>query len=369
MVSRRRLKGAALTLKNLTKRYHDAVAVDGVSLHIESGEFMTLLGPSGSGKSTTLMMIAGFVIPTSGDLLVDGRSVVTLPPFQRNLGIVFQQYSLFPHLNVFQNVAFPLEMRSIPLTTIEQKVRAALELVRLSGMAGRRSNQLSGGQQQRVALARALVFEPGVLLLDEPLGALDLKLRQELQTEIKRLHEELGMTVVYVTHDQGEALSMSDRIVVMKDGAIQQVGRPEDLYRSPVNHFVASFIGEANFFEGVIVDLSRGVCTVRCADGVTVHGSARRSVAGGARVTMIVRPESVTQTSYEHRDGRAEMCGNAVEGIIEDVVYLGDVSKYRIRIGPATVVTANWQNRQGARQLGRGERIAIGWATADMMAL
>ena len=240
------IKGAGIALTDLTKHYGQVEALIGANLEIEPGEFITLLGPSGSGKTTTLMMIAGFVIPTAGDISIDGESIVGTPTYKRNLGMVFQHYSLFPHMNVYKNIAFPLEMRRMQRTEIESRVHAALELVRLAGLADRRVNQLSGGQQQRIALARALVFEPSVLLLDEPLGALDLKLRQELQLELLRLHERLGVTIIYVTHDQGEALTMSDRIVVMDAGAIQQVGTPEALYKRPANRFVADFIGESN---------------------------------------------------------------------------------------------------------------------------
>jgi putative spermidine/putrescine transport system ATP-binding protein len=370
MQSVRQAKGAALHLRGLTKLYHDTMAVDDFSLDIEAGEFMTLLGPSGSGKSTTLMIIAGFVVPTSGDLLVNGASMVTLPPFTRNLGIVFQQYSLFPHLNVFQNIAFPLQMRAVQPDRIRQKVGAALELVRLSGMENRRPSQLSGGQQQRVALARALVFEPDVLLLDEPLGALDLKLRQELQAEIRRVHEELGVTVIYVTHDQGEALSMSDRIVVMNDGAIEQVGHPQELYRSPANAFVANFIGESNLFDGVVVGSHDSACTVRCADGILLRGATRGTAARDAQLTMLVRPESIVLASRDVRPPQDDSIPeNLLEGVIEDVIYLGEVSKYRIRLGPSTVITAAWQNRGNAPQLVRGAKIAVGWPMSDTIGL
>jgi putative spermidine/putrescine transport system ATP-binding protein len=358
-----RSKGAPVTLRDLTKHYGAVVAVDRLNLEVPAGEFVTLLGPSGSGKTTTLMMMAGFVAPTAGDMLVGGHSLIPLPPFRRNLGVVFQHYSLFPHMNVFHNIAFPLHMRSLPRAESERRVQKVLEMVRLPGLEERRPNQLSGGQQQRVALARALVFEPSVLLLDEPLGALDLKLRQELQVEIKRLHTELGVTVLAVTHDQGEALSMSDRIVVLHEGVIQQVGTPEELYQRPVNVFVATFIGESNMLMGTIISRHGTRCVVKLADGLTVSCLLRGSLAGTSEVTLLVRPESIVPL------GEGDNLPNAFEAIVEDIVYLGEVTKYRLRLGPSTVVTAAWQNRGGLPRLGRGEHARVGWLVDDMISV
>jgi spermidine/putrescine ABC transporter ATP-binding subunit len=356
-------KGAAISLRHLSKHYGPVVAVDRINLEVQAGEFVTLLGPSGSGKTTTLMMIAGFVTPTSGDVLVGDRSVVALPPFKRHLGVVFQQYSLFPHMNVFQNIAFPLQMRATPWVEHERRVQKVLEMVRLPGMEERRPSQLSGGQQQRVALARALVFEPSVLLLDEPLGALDFKLRQELQVEIKRLHRELGVTVMAVTHDQGEALNMSDRIVVLHEGVMQQVGTPQELYQRPSNTFVANFVGESNLLTGTIVAQQDDRCVVQLADSLLVSGLLRSPAAVSGEVTLLVRPESIVSL----QDGDSPC--NAFDGIVEDIVYLGEVTKYRLRLGPATVVTTTWQNRSGLPRFTRGARTRVGWLVQDMMAV
>ena len=241
--------------------------VERMDLDIYQGEFLTLLGPSGSGKTTTLLMLAGFEEPTAGDIHMNGQSLRNVPPFRRNMGVVFQNYALFPHKTVFQNVAFPLVQRKISKPAIAEQVGAALRMVELEGYGDRRPNQLSGGQQQRVALARALVFEPNLLLMDEPLGALDKKLREQMQIEIKHLHEVLGTTVVYVTHDQGEALTMSDRVAVMDDGRIQQIGTPQEIYERPGNSFVANFIGENNNLDGTVERVDRDHCEVRLASG------------------------------------------------------------------------------------------------------
>ena len=239
--------GAPLALQAIAKRYGGVTAVDRLSLEVASGEFVSLLGPSGSGKTTTLMMIAGFIIPSSGSILLDGKNITRLPPYRRNIGMVYQNYALFPHMTVGRNVAFPLRMRGVGRDEIARRVGRALELVQLKGLSERRPTELSGGQQQRVALARALVFEPPLLLMDEPLGALDKKLRQELQSEIKRIQRETRGTVIYVTHDQEEALSLSDRVVVLNHGRIEQVGPPGELYERPRTRFVAEFLGAANF--------------------------------------------------------------------------------------------------------------------------
>lgn len=355
--------GARLTLQNLTKLYGEVVAVDHCNLEIKDGEFLTFLGPSGSGKTTTLMMIAGFVIPTAGDILVNGHSIVTVPPSKRNLGMVFQQYSLFPHMNVFDNIAFPLQMRRVPKSEIAQRVKAALKMVRLPELAERRPNQLSGGQQQRVALARALVFEPSALLLDEPLGALDRKLREELQLEIKHLHEELGVTIVYVTHDQGEALTMSDRIAVMNGGAIEQVGTPDRLYRRPANRFVAEFLGESNFFTGLVTEMQGQTCTVKIEDGLQISGLLQHSPVDLEEATIMVRPESVISV------GEPDGLPVTFEGRVEEVIYLGEITRYRIRLGPSTVVTAAWQNHAGVQILEPGNTTRIGWHVEDTIVI
>src|SRR5262252_4273646 len=283
-----------LTLARLTKRYAATTAVDAIDLEVGRGEFLTLLGPSGSGKTTTLMMVAGFTPPSGGEILVDDRPITGMAPEHRNIGVVFQNYALFPHMKVFDNVAFPLKMRGRPPTEIRPQVGRSLDMVRLTGLADRLPRQLSGGQQQRVALARALVFDPGLLLMDEPLGALDRNLREQMKLELKRIHNDVGVTVLYVTHDQEEALTMSDRVALMNRGRIAQLGSAEDLYERPASRFVAEFIGESNLLDG----------RVEAADGapVFVHDSGVRvrvapgpfAPTAGERYTLMVRPEKIT---------------------------------------------------------------------------
>ncbi len=251
----------AVELETVTKRYGDVVAVDSVTLNIAEGEFFSLLGPSGCGKTTTLRLIAGFEMPTSGSVRIRGREMGTTPPFKRPVNTVFQSYALFPHMTVTQNIAFGLEMSKVPRDEIKRRVAEALEMVRLPEMAGRRPRQLSGGQRQRIALARALVNRPQVLLLDEPLGALDLKLRKAMQLELKALQEQVGITFIYVTHDQEEALTMSDRIAVINQGRVYQVGSPLEIYEQPASRFVADFIGETNFLEGRVETVTGSGCS------------------------------------------------------------------------------------------------------------
>jgi len=355
---------ASITIRDLTKRHGSVTAVDRLNLDIAAGEFVIILGPSGSGKTTTLMCIAGFTLPDAGDILVNGRSVVGLPAHRRQLGVVFQHASLFPHMSVFENVAFSLRMRDRPSAEVENRVRDALAMVRLTGFERRRPNQLSGGQQQRVALARALVFRPPVLLLDEPLAALDLKLRQQLQVEIKRLHEELGVTIVSVTHDQSEALAMADRIVVMNDGRIQQVGSPETLYRYPVNAFVAQFIGEANLLTGTLIHHEGGCVVARLEDDLDARGvMPRHHPRQGEEITLVLRPESIVLG-----DGCAGLT-NVFEGVVEKTIYLGLATRYYVRLGVGVRVVAESQNRTGMPKATLNDRIVIGWAAEDMVAL
>jgi spermidine/putrescine ABC transporter ATP-binding subunit len=313
--------GAAIDLTGLTKSYSGSYAAREISVMIAPGEFFTLLGSSGSGKTTTLMMIAGFVTPDSGDIRIDGRSVRNLPPERRNLGVVFQSYALFPNMNVAQNVSFPLRMRRLPKAEIEKKVRAALEIVDLAPLAERRIGQLSGGQQQRVALARALVFEPPVLLMDEPLGALDRKLREQLQGEIKRVQKALGVTVVYVTHDQDEALMLSDRIAVMSHGAIEQMGTAMELYEKPKTLFVGQFLGESNLLEGEITECFGSALRVRLEDGTLVEASGL-GCAPGERVRIFIRPEMVELATT------AAPSSNVLRGRLQSVDYLGSAKRY-----------------------------------------
>lgn len=306
--------GATVRLRDLTKRYGTRAAVDRVNLDIEVGEFMTFLGPSGSGKTTTLNMIAGFSGVSEGAITVDGADVAALPPHKRDLGMVFQHYALFPHLTVARNIAFPLEQRKVPKAEIRRRVAEALKMVQLEGMAERLPSQLSGGQQQRVALARAVVFNPRVLLMDEPLGALDKKLREQLQGEISRMHRELGITFVFVTHDQEEALALSDRIAVFNEGRIEQVGTPEELYERPATLFVARFLGESNVFTGHCT--APGVLTCDGFELAVPSGAA----VGPAEVALVVRPERMRllapgESVPEHH--------NRLDGTVTEIVYFG----------------------------------------------
>ena len=349
--------GARLQLVNLTKHYDGIVATDRVNLDIAPGEFVTLLGPSGSGKTTTLMMIAGFVTPTSGQILLNGEDIAFRPRHQRNIGIVFQNYALFPHMTVAENVAFPLKMRKWSRAEIEQAVGEALELVRLKDFANRRPRQLSGGQQQRIALARALVFRPPVLLMDEPLGALDKKLREEMQLEIKHIQESTHITTVYVTHDQEEALTMSDRIAVMRDGRVEQVGSPRDLYERPATAFVADFIGESNFFEGHLERHDDRVLLVT-DDGLRLPVPASNEIERGEQIGVTVRPERIVI-------GQGLSGDPVLRGTIEEVIYVGDSTKFRVLLGDNRLITVKQQNRLDAPRWERGDLVECHWSVED----
>jgi putative spermidine/putrescine transport system ATP-binding protein len=315
----------AVQLIDLHKRYGDFAAVDGVSLEVRKGEFLTFLGSSGSGKTTTLNMIAGFDEPTSGQILLNGSAVTGLPPQKRNIGMVFQRYTLFPHMSVADNVAFPLSVRRLDKDEVKRRVLDALRLVQLERFAERRPSQLSGGQQQRVALARALVYEPQLLLMDEPLGALDKKLREEIQLEIRKLHHRLGVTILYVTHDQEEALRMSDRIAVFEHGRIVQVGSGEDLYHRPATAFVAGFIGNSNFLRGSVAERRNGGAMVRLADDCVVQVAPDAVGAIGSEVRIMVRPEEIDLLS----DRRAGM-GAVVPVTVRERIFLGDAVTYEV---------------------------------------
>ena len=315
----------------ISKTY-DGIArvVDALDLDIERGEFLTLLGPSGSGKTTTLMMLAGFETPTAGEILLDGKSLSRLPPYKRKIGMVFQNYALFPHMTVAQNIGFPLSVRGIPRDEIARRVLRALDMVQLEKFGERRPAQLSGGQQQRIAVARALVFEPKLVLMDEPLGALDKHLREQMQLEIRRLHQRLGVTMVYVTHDQSEALTMSDRIAVFHRGRIQQLGRPERIYEEPKNAFVAHFVGENNHFDGKLESAANGRCTIRLGVETCIEGTLAEPLAPGSRVTVSLRPERVQIGAAGHTIGAAAGC--RLEGALREVIYLGDHVRLRVAL-------------------------------------
>jgi putative spermidine/putrescine transport system ATP-binding protein len=314
-----------LALEGVSKSYGAQIAVDSLDLTLRAGEFLTLLGPSGSGKTTTLMMVAGLQQPDSGTIRLNGASVADLPPYRRDIGMVFQHYALFPHMTVRRNVGFPLEMRRLPKREIAKLVDEALELVRLPGLGDRLPKELSGGQQQRVALARALVYRPALLLMDEPLGALDRKLREQLQLEIKRVHRERGISVLYVTHDQEEALTMSDRIAVFNKGRIEQIGTPEELYDRPRTRFVASFIGDTNLIAGQVGAAADGTCTVETPAG-RVKASVGQPIAAGTSVVVAVRPERMVLAAD----------GEGLAGVVTDVIFVGTARKYAVRLTDGT---------------------------------
>ena len=350
----RRGGGGQLVLRKLTKHYAGMTVVDGIDLAVEAGEFLTLLGPSGSGKTTTLMMIAGFTPPSDGAIHLNGASIAGLPPERRNIGVVFQNYALFPHMTVFDNIAFPLRMRRRSRGEIAEKVKAALRLVRLDGFAERLPRQLSGGQQQRVAFARALVFDPTLLLMDEPLGALDKNLRSQMQFELKRLHGELGVTIIYVTHDQEEALTMSDRIALMNQGGIEQLGSAEDLYERPVSRFVAEFIGESNLIEGRIEAGSDGRQAHFAAVGgarlpVATDGTAIRPGESGI---LVVRPESLAFVPPDPP-------GDGIPARVIELVYVGDFMRYFVEAQGGLQLTLKIPNSRDSRRAKAGDEIRL----------
>jgi len=346
----------AVQLSQVSKRFGRVTAVDDVSLTIEDGEFFSLLGPSGCGKTTTLRLIAGFELPDRGDVFIGGKRQGETPPYQRPVNTVFQNYALFPHMNIAENVAFGLIMRKVPKQDILRRVSAALEMVRLPGMEHRRPDQLSGGQQQRVALARALVNEPQVLLLDEPLGALDMKLRKAMQLELKSLQERVGITFVYVTHDQEEALTMSDRIAVMSRGRVLQVDPPHEVYERPLNRFVADFIGETNFLVGVVKAAGRGKATVAVDGQLPLEVPAERLPGTGEEVTIAIRPEKISLHA-EPPDQRA------VAGTVDEVVYFGTNTCYLVALTDQTTVTVRCQNQQVGQNVSfpQGARVYLHW--------
>ncbi|MFZ1469691.1 MAG: ABC transporter ATP-binding protein [Paracoccaceae bacterium] len=349
-----------LHINGIRKTYGDVVATDHVELTIDEGEFMTFLGPSGSGKSTTLYILAGFQDPTAGDILLRGQSILSTPSHKRNIGMVFQRYTLFPHLSVGENVAFPLRVRRMGRTEVNEKVKRALKLVRLEGLEDRSPAKMSGGQQQRVALARALVYDPPVLLMDEPLSALDKKLREEIQFEIRRIHQETGVTILYVTHDQEEALRLSDRIAVFNRGKIEQVGTGPELYANPATHFVADFIGDSTFLQGKIDTVSDGQAGLRFADGtlvgaVPLHGQGQ----DGQPADLMLRPERIELSS---QPGPA---GASLPVTVEDLTFLGNNTTVSTRTGWGGVLTVRLNfGHPLAGKVARGDRLHIHWTPA-----
>jgi len=339
----------------------ETLVVKDLNLAMPKGEFLTMLGPSGSGKTTCLMMLAGFETATHGEIRLDGREINNIPPHKRGIGMVFQSYALFPHLTVNENLAFPLEVRGLGKSDREAKVKRALEMVQMGDFGARRPAQLSGGQQQRVALARALVFDPALVLMDEPLGALDKQLREHMQYEIKHLHENLGITVVYVTHDQSEALTMSDRVAVFNDGVIQQLAPPDQLYEQPENSFVAQFIGENNKLPAKVIALNDGVVEVALNDGKTCHALPVNCGAVGSNTVISIRPERVML------GGTAS--ANTTDGQIMELIYLGDHIRCRLNVHGNEDFIVKIPNSADHPQLAVGETTQIAWKTEDARAL
>ena len=354
-----------VTFDGVRKSYDgETLVVKKLDLSIPRGEFLTLLGPSGSGKTTCLMMLAGFETATEGEIRIGGVRVNDIPPYKRDIGMVFQNYALFPHMSVEENLAFPLQVRRLPKAEVQAKTRRALEMVRMDPdvFGGRRPAQLSGGQQQRVALARALVFEPELVLMDEPLGALDKQLREHMQYEIKHLHEELGVTVVYVTHDQTEALTMSDRVAVFNAGRIQQIAPPAELYERPGNSFVAQFIGENNRLTGVVESVKDGAARVRLPDGAALSAVAANVSEVGEPTMISIRPERIEIAPSEN-------AANKVTGVVREVVYLGDHLRTRMSVAGNDEFIVKTRNARGATRLRPGEKVLIGWSADDCRAL
>jgi spermidine/putrescine ABC transporter ATP-binding subunit len=347
-------------LRGVSKAFGTVRAVDRVSLAVARGEFFSLLGPSGCGKTTTLRIIGGLEFPDEGEVWLRGQEVTAVPPYRRATNMVFQQLALFPHLNVFENIAFGLRLRRLAPHVVARKVQDVLELVDLPGYGDREIHQLSGGQKQRVAIARALVNEPAVLLLDEPLGALDLKLRLQMQAELKALQHRVGTTFVYVTHDQGEALTMSDRIAVMHQGRVEQVGTSQEIYARPRTRFVAAFIGEANFLDGRVVGADGGAAVVE-AGGLRFHAAPARPVVLGQPVTVSIRPEHV-------KLGPAAPPDHRWDGRVVDCAFMGPVVRVRVRLPGDRVLTAEVHN-DAAAGLTPGAAVAVGWAPAHAVVL
>ena len=339
------------------------LVVKSLNLDIAEGEFLTMLGPSGSGKTTCLMMLAGFEPATHGEIFLNTRPINRVPPHKRGIGMVFQNYALFPHMTVEENLLFPLEVRRMPRDEARQRVAKVLEMVELPEFAGRRPAQLSGGQQQRVAVARALVFEPALVLMDEPLGALDKQLREQMQYEIKHIHESLGVTVVYVTHDQSEALTMSDRIAVFDDGIIQQLSTPDDLYERPQNSFVAHFIGENNTLHGNVTEVRNGECRVAVDGGGEVSALAVNVDGVNTRTTLSLRPERA-EIDPPSVDGL-----NTLEGRVEELIYLGDHIRTRLTVAGHDDFIVKVPNTHSHRPMVVGETATVAWVTEDCRAL
>lgn len=354
-------EGRFLEFDGVQKTYDEkSLVVRDFSLTVRRGEFLTLLGPSGSGKTTVLMMLAGFETVTAGVISINGRSITRTAPHQRNIGVVFQNYALFPHMTVADNLAYPLTLRRMSKTQVSERVKQYLKLVELEGYGDRQPAQLSGGQRQRVALARALIFEPELVLMDEPLGALDKKLREQMQLEITRLHKKLGFTVIYVTHDQNEALTMSDRVAVFNRGVVQQCASPAELYEKPANAFVADFIGENNMVPGTVVSVEKEYIRAELPGGSTV--AARRADCGGTSSSCLisVRPEKITMTA-----GAAGDSVNGIEARFVESHYVGDFIRYYFCLADGSPIVAKVLNHAQAPQFVEGQAVTLGWTNDD----
>jgi len=356
---------AFVEFERVQKSYDgENLVVKDLNLSMPKGEFLTMLGPSGSGKTTCLMMLAGFETATHGDIRLDGKSINNIPPHKRGIGMVFQNYALFPHMTVAENLSFPLEVRKVGKSEREKQVKIALDRVQMGDFGGRRPAQLSGGQQQRVALARALVFEPELVLMDEPLGALDKQLRETLQFEITHLAHELGITVVYVTHDQTEALTMSDRVAVFENGRIQQLAPPDQLYEEPQNSFVAQFIGENNTLEGVVKEIKGSTCMVQLDGGGLIEAKPVNVSKAGERTRVSIRPERV-----EFNKDRMPEGAHTLKAEVLEFVYMGDIFRTRLRVAGTDNFIIKTRNAPDQVRLQPGQQIEIGWLADDCRAL
>ena len=357
--------GVAVGVRSISKHFGHVVALDDVSLEIRRGEFFSLLGPSGCGKTTLLRLIGGFESADSGDIVIDGKSVAGLPPYRRTTNMIFQHLALFPHMNVFENVAFGLRMKGMGQAEVENRIRNALDLVQLEGFEDRGIEQLSGGQQQRVAMARALVNDPSVLLLDEPLGALDLQLRLQLQDELRRLHRSLRSTFIFVTHDQGEAMTMSDRIAVMEGGRIIQVGSPEAIYERPGTRFVASFIGHTNLLDASVVGVRPDGLVVADCSGTRLECRTGHELDAGAQVTLSLRYEKIdVGPASPGRTGRVHH-----EGAIVQKTYMGNMVRLQARLASGLALTAEISNVENARAFAEGDRVGLNWSESSVVLL
>ena len=352
-----------LQLRDLRKSYGSAVALAGANLEMHEGEFLTLLGPSGSGKTTMLLLVAGLVQPDGGEMWIDGKLSTYMPPHKRDIGVVFQNYALFPHMTLYENIAFPLRMRSLPAAKIRTEVRRVLEIVELPGMDDRLPSQLSGGQQQRVALARCMVYQPPIILMDEPLGALDKRLREQLQLEIRHLHKEQGITVLYVTHDQEEALVMSDRICLINKGEIQQIGTPHDLYFRPENLFVADFLGESNLLDATVVRKRDNVVLLEGPGGAQIEAVAPREVVRGQRLKFMIRPENVRILAA------GERADSELTAKLQDVILMGQVTKFYATLADGTAVSATQLTSPTIPKLSLGDEVRFGFDVESTVAL